>query len=155
MIFLNISKKFAKTMQLSKDFTLEELISSNTARARKIDNNPSQREIDNLYKLANEVLQPIADSWNKPIKITSGYRSPRLNAAIKGAKNSQHVKGEAADIKAIGATNKELFEHIEKMIKTKQLKVGQLIWERGTKQEPQWVHVSLPYVKVNNILYLI
>lgn len=142
-------------MNLSKDFTLEELISSNTARARKIDNTPNQVTHIKLHRLANEILQPIRDSWGKPIKVTSGYRCPKLNAAIKGAKTSQHMNGEAADIKAIGSTNRELFNHIKKMIENGEIKVGQLIWEKGNKTEPQWVHVSLPYRKINNILYLI
>ena len=93
-------------MNLSKDFTLEELISSNTARAKKIDNTPSEAAKQKLQKLATEVLQPIRDSWGLPIRITSGYRSPKLNAAIKGSKTSQHVLGEAVDIKAVGKTNK-------------------------------------------------
>lgn len=64
------------------------------------------------------------------------------------------MNGEAADICATGGrTNSHLFSVIKGMIDNGEIKVGQLIWEYGTKKEPNWVHVSLPYTKVNKILY--
>lgn len=139
---------------LSKNFTLEELISSNTAKAKGIDNTPGVIEKQNLKLLAQTVLQPIRDKYGKPISVTSGYRCPKLNAAVGGSKTSQHLKGQAADIKCTATTKAELFNLIKGMINKGELTVGQLIWEYGTKKEPNWIHVSLPYTKKNNILYL-
>lgn len=140
--------------QLSKNFSLEELIASNTAKIKKIDNTPSVKIIKNLEKLCKQVLQPIRDKYDHAITITSGYRSPKLNAAVGGAKNSQHLKGEAADIKCSATSKAELFNLIKDMISKGEIKVGQLIWEYGTKKEPNWIHVSLPYKKTNQVLYL-
>jgi uncharacterized protein YcbK (DUF882 family) len=139
---------------LSDNFTLEELISSNTAKAKGIDNTPGAIEKQNLKLLAQTVLQPIRDKYGKPISVTSGYRCPKLNAAVGGSKTSQHLKGQAADIKCTATTKAELFNLIKGMINKGELTVGQLIWEYGTKKEPNWIHVSLPYTKKNNILYL-
>jgi uncharacterized protein YcbK (DUF882 family) len=141
-------------MNLTKNFTLEELYRSATATSKKIDNTPNSEITAKLTKLAKEILQPIRDELGKPIRVTSGYRSPKLNTAVGGSKTSQHMKGEAADLQLIGGKNAELFNVIKNMINSGKLKVGQLIWEYGTKTEPNWVHVSLPYSKVNNILYL-
>lgn len=139
---------------LSDNFTLEELISSNTAKAKGIDNTPGAIEKQNLKLLAQTVLQPIRDKYGKPISVTSGYRCPKLNAAVGGSKTSQHLKGQAADIKCTATSKAELFNLIKDMINKGELTVGQLIWEYGTKKEPNWIHVSLPYTKKNNILYL-
>ena len=98
------------------------------------------------------MLQPIRDAWGKPIKVTSGYRCPRLNTMVGGVKNSQHVLGQAADIQATAfADNVKLFRCIERLVKSGKIKTGQVIWEYGTRANPKWVHVSLPRVgKPNN-----
>ena len=140
--------------QLTKNFSLEELTASATAKAKKIDNTPTPQVRANLEKLCKEVLQPIRDKYGKAITVTSGYRSPKLNTAVGGVKTSQHMVGQAADIKCTGTSKAYLFNLIKSMIDKKEIKVGQLIWEYGTKQEPNWIHVSLPYTKVNQILYL-
>ena len=140
--------------QLTKNFSLEEMVASATAKAKKIDNTPNSEVKKNLEKLCKEVLQPIRDKYGRAITVTSGYRSPKLNTAVGGVKNSQHVLGQAADIKCTGTTKAVLFNLIKDMIAKKEIKVGQLIWEYGTKKEPNWIHVSLPYTKVNQILYL-
>lgn len=139
---------------LSDNFTLEELISSNTAKAKGINNIPGAIEKQNLKLLAQTVLQPIRDKYGKPISVTSGYRCPKLNSAVGGSKTSQHLKGQAADIKCTATSKAELFNLIKGMINKGELTVGQLIWEYGTKKEPNWIHVSLPYTKKNQILYL-
>ena len=77
-----------------------------------------------------------------------------LNNVIGGSKTSQHRKGEAADIEAFDGNNANLFKLIKSMIESGELEVGQLIWEYGTKTQPNWVHVSLPMShKKNQILY--
>lgn len=143
-------------MKLSKNFTLEELTFSITANNHGINNTPSAEVKAALKRLAVEVLQPIRDAWGQPIVVTSGYRCPKLNAAVGGVKGSQHLLGQAADIKATNpADNGKLFACIKRLVQAKKINVGQLIWEYGSKTNPRWVHVSLPRVdKQNNqVLY--
>jgi len=140
--------------KLTKNFSLEELTASATAKAKRIDNTPTPKVRANLEKLCKEILQPIRDKYGRAITVTSGYRSPKLNAAVGGVKNSQHILGQAADIKCTSTTKAALFNIIKEMIQKKEITVGQLIWEYGTKKEPNWIHVSLPYSKKNQILYL-
>lgn len=139
-------------MNLSKNFTLEELIYSDTANQYNIDNTPTQEIIDNLTRLANDVLQPIRDKYNKPIIISSGYRCEELNAKVGGVSNSAHKYGLAADLDVGGVKeNKELFLLIKEMIDNKEIEVDQLINENHYK----WCHIGLS--KNNNrnqILYL-
>lgn len=135
-------------LELSKNFTYDELVYSPTAERLKLDNTPNEKEISYLTRLAKEVLQPIRDKWGKPIVITSGFRSEKVNKAVGGVKNSQHRLGQAADIK-IGSReqNKTLFNFILGMINKKEITVGQLIDEYNYS----WIHVSLPRIgKTNN-----
>lgn len=135
-------------MRLSKNFSYDELVYSATAERLKLDNTPNEKEIEFLRKLANEVLQPIRDKWGRPIVVTSGFRSEKVNNAVGGVKNSQHRLGQAADLK-IGSKsqNKALFNFIADMVKKGEIRVGQLIDEYGYS----WIHISLPREgKVNN-----
>lgn len=77
-------------MNLTENFTLEELVHSDTANAKGIDNTPTQEIIDNLKELAENVLQPIRDKWGKPLIVNSGYRCKKLNKAVGGVSTSQH-----------------------------------------------------------------
>ena len=139
--------------KLTKNFTLEELYASATANRKGINNYPPESMMKHIKELA-ELLQKIRDKYGYPIHVNSGYRCLALNNDVGGSKTSQHVIGQAADIVATGGrTNAHLFNVIKGMIDSGEIQVGQLIWEYGTKQEPDWVHVSLPYSKVNNILY--
>lgn len=140
--------------RISKNFTLEELISSDTAIRKNIGNTPSPEIKLQLKKLVIEILQPIRDAYKHAINVTSGYRCDELNKAVGGSKTSQHLKGQAVDIKASVGTNAKLFNLIKSMIESGEIKVGQLIWEYGTTAEPKWIHISLPYTKINNIIYL-
>ena len=87
-------------MKLSKNFTLQELIKSNTALRLGIDNTPSKEGIMKLTILATSVLQLLRDRIGA-LRITSGYRSPELNTAIGGSNKSQHTKCEAVDIQYV------------------------------------------------------
>jgi len=100
---------------------------------------PTEQHIANLKKLAENVFEPIRANFRQPIRISSGYRSQSLNAAIGGATNSQHSTGEAIDIDMEGTkiTNKEIFNFIKE-----KLNFDQLIYEFGNNIEPDWVHVS-------------
>ena len=139
--------------KLSQNFTYEELISSSTASRLKLDNTPTQQQKQKLKQLVSEILQPIRNKWGKPIVITSGFRSTKVNTAVGGVSTSQHCKGEAADLKVGGITeNKKLFELIVQMIKNNEIKVGQLINEYNYS----WIHVSLPRTnKPNNQIFAI
>ena len=126
-------------MQLSKNLSLAEVIRSETAKRRGISNMPTEEHIENFKKLAENVFQPIRDHFGVPIHISSGYRSKALNTAIKGSSTSQHCSGEAIDIDmdATSITNKQIFDYIKD-----NLEFDQLIWEFGTDENPDWVHVS-------------
>ncbi len=120
-------------MNLSTNFTVEEFISSDTAKSKKIDNTPSELVLSNLNMLCNNILEPLKTLIKKPIYISSGYRCLALNTAIGGSKTSQHMEGKAADIKAKGLTTEELFQLIIKS----NLKFDQVIQEFD-----RWVHIS-------------
>lgn len=121
---------------LSKSFTLTEFIESNTATRLGIDNTPTNDIVVRLNRLCDNVLQPVRDKFG-PIRISSGYRCPKLNRAVGGSNSSQHMVGEAADIIPLAASKREVYEYIKR-----HLPFDQLIWEFGTSIEPAWVHVS-------------
>lgn len=139
-------------MRAAPDFTFDELIRSATAERLGIDNLPPPEEMDNLRLLAIKILQPLRDAWQRPIIVTSGYRSPALNKALGGARNSQHLMGQAADICATDpADNKALFLTAVRLIQEGTLQVGRLIDEYAY----QWIHISLPIPRLRNqILHL-
>ena len=124
--------------QISKSFVLEEFTKSDTAKAKGIVNAIGQTEVVNLCALVHQVLQPLRDAMGHQVKIGSGYRCPRLNAAVGGVKNSQHMTGEAADLCIDGdmAKGKRWFEWIKA-----NCNFDQLIWEHNAKGT-YWVHVS-------------
>jgi len=130
-------------MNLSRNFTLQELIKSDTAIRKGIDNNPNADQIEKLKLLCERVLQPVRDQFGR-VKVTSGYRSPELCLAIGSSVNSQHTKAEAADFEVIGVDNAELADWVYKCCET-----DQLILEYYTPGEPNsgWVHAS--YVEFN------
>ena len=87
------------SMQLSENFTLEEFVRSETAAKYNIANVPSWEHVINLKNLCEQVLQPLRWHINRPVIINSGYRCERLNEKVHGVGNSQHMRGEAADIR--------------------------------------------------------
>lgn len=127
-------------------FSISELTRSATADKLGIVNNPGAEATRNLEALVDNVLDPLRQAWGRPIRVSSGYRCPRLNQAVGGVTGSQHLKGEAADITAGSrADNKRLFALIQSL----GLPFDQLIHEKGTRAEgPDWVHVS--YRATNN-----
>jgi zinc D-Ala-D-Ala carboxypeptidase len=113
-------------------FTLTELAHSDTAKKLNLKNVPNQREAQNLIALAKNVLDPARHWYNKPIHVTSGFRNPQLNKELNGAKHSQHMQGEAADIVPQDPEDlTKLYEFIKR-----NLTYDQLILE------PSWIHVS-------------
>jgi hypothetical protein len=128
-------------MKLSEHLSLSEVIRSETAKRNGISNMPTEQHIANFKLLAENVFEPIRNHFRCPIHISSGYRSIELNRAVKGSLTSQHCQGEAIDIdmdgSANGVTNKMVFDYIKD-----NLEFDQLIWEFGTSQNPDWIHVS-------------
>lgn len=131
--------------KISKYFTLEELIRTSPAneaklKALSLNNLPNAAVVTNLTTLAKVVLDPVREFIGGPLAVTSGYRSPKLNEIIGGAPASQHMVGCAVDVDAhvhkVG-TNAQIFWCV-----INRLDFDQVIWEFGTDQEPDWVHIS-------------
>ena len=127
-------------MELTRNFSLEEMLRSDTAKRCGITNKPKAEEetevVENLKALCVEVLQPLRDFLGKPVVISSGYRCRELNEKVGGVSNSQHLTGEAADIRV-----KDRHELIEIMRFIMDDTVfDQLIREKSATGE--WVHVS-------------
>ena len=125
-----------------KYFTLNELCRSATASRLKIDNTPTADVCYNLEMLVRYILDPLREAWGAPIIVTSGYRCPRLNKAVGGAASSQHMKGQAADIRTVSdnpAENRRLLDLLVKL----NLPFDQVINEYPDKNGcPDWIHVS-------------
>ncbi len=120
-------------------FTIEEMYASDTAKRLGIDNKPTTQKMINLVYLCAFVLEPLRVAMNEPIKIGSGYRCEKLNKAVGGVYNSQHLKGQAADLCIDGdiEKGKRWFNYIKD-----HLPFDQLIWEHNPKTGSYWVHVS-------------
>ena len=132
-------------MKLTDNFSLAELTKSQTAERCGFDNNPDKEHIDSLQKLCDNILQPVRDYFQKPVMISSGYRSPQVSMQIGSSTRSQHCKGQAADIEIAGVSNKELADFIND-----NLNFDQVILEFHNPDEINsgWVHVS--YVEGKN-----
>lgn len=132
-----------------KYFTFEELTKSATASRKGIDNTPDESVKRNLTMLVDKILDPLREAWGAPIIVTSGYRCGRLNKAVGGATKSQHLYGQAADIRTVSdkpADNKKLFDLIREL----KLPYDQLIDEYGYN----WVHVSYSSRNRRQILHI-
>ena len=120
---------------MAKYFTIGELCKSDTALAKNIANTPDNTTTERMNALMEECLDKVRELWGKPIGVNSGYRSADLNMAVGGAKNSQHIRGEAADITAgTKENNRKLFD----LIVASDIPFDQLIDESGYK----WLHIS-------------
>ncbi len=120
-------------MRLSTNFTTDELTASQTAIRHDIDNTPTLAAVNNLQALVDHILQPLRTAVGVPVVINSGYRCLELNMRIGGSPTSQHMTGNAADIRIPGMTPLEVAERIHDL----GLPYDQLIHEFGS-----WVHVS-------------
>lgn len=124
---------------MGKYFTVPELCKSETAVKLGIDNKCNMGQMNNMLELIKNVLDPLREAFGKPIIVTSGFRSERLNKAVGGSKTSHHTKGMAADIVAQDRReNRRLFTLAQEL----SLPFCQLIWEKGDNQSPAWVHIS-------------
>lgn len=119
--------------RLTADFHLSEFIRSQTADRRGLDNTPTASAMGNIRNFLAPGMQEVRDLINAPIHISSGYRSPIVNAAIGGSTKSQHMDGMACDFTApFFGTPKD----IARVIAASKIKFDQLIMEGG------WVHIS-------------
>ena len=126
--------------KMSKYVTYSEVTKSNQATALKLANIPNATQLNNLRLVCSNVFDKVREHFGKPIGISSGFRSVELNAKIGGSKTSQHCEGKALDIDGDifgGINNKELFLYIKE-----NCIFDQLIWEFGSENAPDWVHVS-------------
>jgi|TARA_R110002073_G_C9044717_1_gene543312 zinc D-Ala-D-Ala carboxypeptidase len=126
-------------MQLSKHFTLEEMTRSMVASRKGIDNIPGAGEIKNLENLCYEVLEPVRAHFDKPITVSSGYRSEALCEAIGSKKTSQHAKGMAVDFEINGVPNIQVAYWL-----TNNVDFDQCILEfyKPTDGSAGWIHAS-------------
>ena len=124
-------------IKLSPHFTLQEMTHSDTAKKHNILNIPTEPQIKNLKLLCNEILEPLRSYYeDKPIHITSGFRSPALSEKIGSSKTSQHCQGQACDFIIPGFDNKNVASHIKN-----NFIFDQLILEYYP-QPNSWIHVS-------------
>ena len=125
--------------KISKHVSYKEGIKSNTAMRLNIDNSPGEYHLGNMTGIAINVFEPLREWVGGPIKINSFYRSVALNKAIGGSSRSQHCDGRAMDIDDTFGhkTNAEMYEYIKE-----NLNFDQMIWEFGTDENPDWVHIS-------------
>ena len=125
--------------KISKHISYKEATRSATALRLGIDNKPNEYELQNMELIAEKVFEPLRQAVNGPIKINSFYRCEKLNKAIGGSSKSQHCQGRAIDIDDIygHVSNAYMYYYIKD-----NLDFDQLIWEFGTNDSPDWVHVS-------------
>jgi len=121
-------------MNLSENFTFEEMTASETAARYHIDNTPPNEVLLNLRRLAL-FLEDVRKALDKPIHINSAYRSPEANEKVGGKPTSQHCRGTAADIKVKGMTPDQVVRAI--------IKAG-LKYDQVIREFDSWTHISIP-----------
>jgi len=125
-------------MKLSPHFSLDEMIKSQTALRKGLDNNPDGDQLEAMVDLCEYVLEPIRKYWNRPVIVSSAFRAPEVNKAIGSKNTSQHTKGQAADIEIPGVDNLDLYHWIGQSVE-----FDQLILEFYSGEPASgWVHVS-------------
>lgn len=142
-----------KDIQLSKNFTLAELVRTSTG----LDNIPDQTAIEALRALAVTILQPLRDYFKKPVNVSSGYRSSAVNEAqyidankngvrdpgeAGSSKTSQHQRGEAADIWIDGVTNQQIIDAVRSLKLPYDQMIDEVRTNMLTRKVSSWVHIS-------------
>jgi len=124
---------------ISDHISYKEATHSATALRRDLDNTPGDEQLKCMKEVAENLFEPLRDWVGGPIKINSFFRGEPVNTAIGGSKRSQHMKGQAIDIDDTFGhkTNAEMYHYIKD-----NLDFDQMIWEFGTDENPNWVHVS-------------
>lgn len=131
---------------ISKHISEKEATKSITALRLGLDNTPDGNILSNMKLLADNIFEPLREYVGGPIKINSMFRSEALNKAIGGSSKSQHCDGKAFDIDDIYGhkTNAEMFNYIKD-----NLNFDQMIWEFGSVNNPDWIHVSYVSESIN------
>ena len=126
-------------MKLSENFTLQELIYSDTAIRKSIPNEPNEEQIENLKIVCENILEPVRSNFKAPVVVSSGYRSVAVCEAVGSSAKSQHTKGQAADFEIFGIPNKDVADWI-----VNNIDYDQCILEFWNENEPNsgWVHCS-------------
>ena len=126
-------------VRISKHISYKEATRSATALRLGIENIPNEYQLQNMEIIAKKVFEPLREAIDAPIKINSFFRCEELNKAIGGSSKSQHCQGRAIDIDDIygNVSNAFMYYYIKD-----NLDFDQLIWEFGTDDSPDWVHVS-------------
>ena len=126
-------------MRISKHISYREATHSATAKRRGLDNTPNQEQLENMYRVAEFIFEPLRLFVGGPIKINSFLRSVAVNRAVGGTSRSQHCKGQAIDIDDVFGhkTNAEMFQYVRE-----NLDFDQMIWEFGSNNNPSWLHIS-------------
>jgi len=120
-------------------FTIEEFEASGVASAHKLVNKMNREELQNATTLCTVFLNTIRAHANKPVIITSGYRSPMVNRLVGGSKTSAHTSGCAVDFHIPGMTITEIYELIYKLVHDGLMpSADQVIWENN-----QWIHLGI------------
>ena len=117
-----------------KYFSISEMLKSDTAIKQRLWNGAPKEAEENLRALVDEVLDPLREAYGRPIRVNSGYRCPRLNTLVGGTPNSQHMRGEAADIQPVVGNEADLPE------------LARILIEKGKFDQlilyPTFIHVS-------------
>lgn len=122
-------------------FSLKELVASDVASRKKIDNIPSFEVVGRLHELVGSLLEPLREAWGGPIKVTSGYRCEKLNKAVGGVASSAHMRGDAADLQPGNGKIDEFISFTRLWLINNHVRFDQLIDERSGRT--RWMHISL------------
>ena len=120
-------------------FTLAEFLRSSEAEKYKIDNTPTFEVVEHLSEVVEKVLDPMRAAYGKPITVTSGYRCQALNKAVGGVRNSAHLTGYAADLRAADMAGFKKF--VREWLISQRVKFDQCIIENRGAVE--WIHIGL------------
>jgi len=125
--------------QISKHITINEATFSQKAYDNKVSNTPNEAQFEAMQLVAEKLFEPLREWYGKPIKINSFFRSTEVNKLVKGATNSNHLRGEAIDLTGGSrAENKKIFDWCKSNFKD----FDELIFEYGDSTGPDWVHIS-------------
>lgn len=127
--------------QVTQNFSLRELTRSETARRMGVENIPTEKEMQNIRKTA-EQLEKIREYVGRGIIVTSCFRSERVNKLVGGSPTSAHCFGSAADCDAIGMTSFAFAQKLIEMRDAGKLVFDQLILEFPERGDGAWVHIG-------------
>jgi len=124
---------------ISKHVSYHEGTYSRTGERRDLDNTPNEDQLKCMKEVAENLFEPLREWVGGPIKINSFFRGEPVNTAIGGSTRSQHMKGQAIDIDDTFGhkTNAEMYRYIKD-----NLDFDQMIWEFGSDENPNWLHIS-------------